>query len=159
MAFGIIRGIGVLLIVSLVASAALAALGKWWTPWFGADAIRIAQGLNFAISFVIVAAMFAMIYKWMPNVKVAWRDVWIGATITALLFTIGKTLIGLYIGRTGIASAFGAAASLVVLMLWVYYSAQIFLFGAEFTSVYAHRHGSLRDRDPSSAPLMPARSG
>jgi membrane protein len=159
MAFGIILGIGFLLIVSLVASAALAALGKWWTPWFGADAIRIAQALNFALSFALIATMFAMIYKWMPNVKVAWRDVWIGAAITALLFTIGKTLIGLYIGRTGIASAFGAAASLVVLMVWVYYSAQIFLFGAEFTSVYAHRHGSLRGREPALASALPARSG
>ncbi|MEO8123441.1 MAG: YhjD/YihY/BrkB family envelope integrity protein, partial [Burkholderiales bacterium] len=99
---------------------------------------------------LFVTVLFAMLYKWLPHVHLAWRDVWIGAAATAVLFTVGKWLIGFYIGRSGISSVFGAAASLVVLMLWVYYSAQIFLFGAEITSVYAHRHGSLRDEQ---APL------
>ena len=92
-----------------------------------------------------------MIYKWMPRQHVAWSDVAVGALITALLFTVGKTLIGLYIGRSGVASPFGAAASLVVLLLWVYYSAQVFLLGAELTWVYAQRHGSLRAKPAQAA--------
>ncbi len=138
---GIVLGIVFLLMVSLVASAALAALGKWWAPWFGEFA-RVATLVDWALSFSLMTALFAMIYKWVPSVRVAWPDVLIGAALTAFLFTVGKFLIGLYIGRSGIASPFGAAASLVVLLMWVYYSAQIFLLGAEFTWLYAHRHGS-----------------
>lgn len=145
LSLGLVLGIGFLLMVSLVVSAALSALEKWWAPWFGELAV-VASALNFTLSFVLIAAMFAMIYKWIPRVKVDWRDVVIGSAITALLFTLGKSLIGLYIGRSGVASPFGAAASLVVLLLWVYYSAQIFLLGAEFTWVYARRHGSLKER-------------
>jgi membrane protein len=141
LSLGMILGFGFLLLVSLVMSAALAALGDWWGPLFGAWEL-ILQTLNFIVSFVIVTLIFAMIYKSLPHVSIDWRDVWIGATVTALLFTVGKLLIGFYLGRTSIASAFGAAGSLVVLLLWVYYSAQIFLLGAEFTWVYAHRHGS-----------------
>jgi membrane protein len=144
---GIVLGVGFLLMVSLVASAALAALSKWWAPWFGELAL-VANLVDWALSFSMVMALFAMIYKWLPRAKVAWSDVLIGAALTALLFTAGKFLIGLYIGRSGIASPFGAAASLVVLLLWVYYSAQIFLLGAEFTWIYAHRHGSRKPRAP-----------
>jgi membrane protein len=143
LSLGLVLGIGFLLIVSLIMSAALAALGKWWGPWFGEIAF-VANTLNFVTSFVLISSMFAMIYKCIPRVRVAWRDVWIGAALTALLFTVGKSLIGLYIGRSGVASPFGAAASLVVLLLWIYYSAQIFLLGAEFTWVYAGRYGSLK---------------
>lgn len=150
LSLGMALGIGFLLMVSLLASAALAALEKWWTPWFGGVAL-LASALNFALSFGFVTAVFAMIYKWMPRARVAWRDVGIGAVLTALLFTLGKSLIGLYIGRSGVASAFGAAGSLVVLLLWIYYSAQIFLFGAELTWVYANRHGSLRGRTAAAA--------
>lgn len=158
LSFGLILGIGFLLLVSLVVSAALAALSKWWEPWFG-GLVWLADILNFVVSFVFVTAMFAMIYKWIPRVKIAWHDVWIGSALTALLFTVGKWLIGLYIGRSGVASPFGAAASLVVLLLWVYYSAQIFLLGAEFTWVYAGRYGSLRLRQqPAPAPPLPQRS-
>ncbi len=157
LSLGLVLGIGFLLIVSLIASAALAALSKWWGPWFG-ELAAIARVLELALSFGFITAVFAMIYKWMPRVKVAWRDVWIGAALTALLFTLGKTLIGLYIGRSGVASPFGAAASLVVLLLWVYYSAQIFLLGAEFTWVYARRYGSLKgfDAPPLAVPAEPA---
>jgi membrane protein len=144
LSLGMVLGIGFMLIVSLIVSAALAALGKWWGPWFG-DLALLANAVNVFVSFALITLMFAMIYKWMPRVKVAWRDVWIGAALTSLLFTVGKTLIGLYVGRSGVASPFGAAASLVVLLVWVYYSAQIFLLGAEFTWVYARRRGSLRD--------------
>jgi membrane protein len=97
-----------------------------------------------AISIAIVTGLFAAIYKWLPRASIAWGDVWTGAAVTALLFTFGKLLIGLYIGRSGIVSGFGAAASIVVLMVWVYYSAQIFLLGAEFTWLYAYRFGSRR---------------
>ncbi len=158
LSLGLVLGIGFLLIVSLIASAALAALGKWWAPWFS-QFETLAQAVNLGLSFVLITAMFAMIYKWIPRVRVAWRDVWIGAALTALLFTLGKSLIGLYIGRSGVASPFGAAASLVVLLLWVYYSAQIFLLGAEFTWVYAQRFGSLKGRAAVlAAPAPPPRA-
>jgi membrane protein len=159
LSLGLVLGIGFLLIVSLIASAALAALGKWWEVWFN-DVAVLANVLNVAVSFALIATMFAMIYKWIPRVKVAWRDVWVGAALTAALFTVGKTLIGLYIGRSGVASPFGAAASLVVLLLWVYYSAQIFLLGAEFTWVYARRMGSLKGAVPdrlATSPRVPLR--
>ncbi|MGS5087023.1 YihY/virulence factor BrkB family protein [Hydrogenophaga sp. A37] len=138
LSLGLVLGIGFLLMVSLVLSAMMAALGKWWAPWFGEFAVT-ADAINFGVTLAFITAVFAMIYKWMPRTRVAWRDVWIGALITALLFTVGKTLIGLYIGRSAVASVFGAASSVVVLLLWVYYSAQIFLLGAEFTWVFAQR--------------------
>lgn len=158
MSFSMIMGIGFLLMVSLVASAALSALGEWWAPVFGGWA-ALAQGVNFVFSFLMVTVVFAMIYKTMPRVSVQWRDVWVGAVVTAVLFTIGKHLIGLYIGRTGLASGYGAAGSLVVVLVWVYYSAQIFLLGVEFTWVYAHEYGSLKGQprpQPDAAPLREA---
>jgi len=98
------------------------------------------QAITFLISFAVTTLLFAMIYKILPNVSIDWKDVWIGAAITSILFDIGKLLIGLYIGKTSVASSFGAAGPFVVLMLWLYYSTQIFLFGAEFTFAYAHRN-------------------
>jgi membrane protein len=158
LSFGMILGIGFLLMVSLVASAAFAALRKWWGPAFG-DWAAAASVIELASSFIVITVVFAMIYKLIPRVRVAWKDVWIGAGVTALLFTVGKFLIGVYIGRSGIASGFGAAASLVVVLVWVYYSAQIFLLGAEFTWAYAHKFGSRRSLAPEndSASLPPAR--
>ena len=105
----------------------------------------VLQGVNFVVSFGLVTAVFAMIYKFMPSVRIAWRDVWIGAVATAALFTVGKFLIGLYIGNSGVTSGFGAASSIVLLLVWVYYSAQIFLLGAEFTWIYARTFGSMRN--------------
>ncbi len=154
LSLGMVMGIGFLLMVSLVLSAGLSALGKWWGPWLGEQAF-LAQAINLVISFALVTAMFAMIYKVIPRVKIAWRDVWVGAALTALLFTVGKFLIGLYIGRSGVASPFGAAGSLVVLLLWVYYSAQIFLLGAEFTWVYSHQHASRRGKAVTSESAAP----
>ncbi len=156
LSLGMVMGLGFLLMVSLVVSAGLSALQKWWAPLFSEGTVVLMQALNIGLSLVLLSAIFAMIYKWMPRVRVAWRDVWIGAVITALLFTLGKSLIGLYIGRSGVASAFGAAGSLVVLLVWVYWSAQIFLLGAEFTWVWANRRGSLRGRQ-TGGPLPPAR--
>jgi membrane protein len=144
LSLSMILAIGFLLMVSLLMSAALSAMNRWLGP--GAPGWEtLASWLNFIISFSLVAFMFALIYKLLPRVAVAWQDVWIGAVVTALLFTVGKSLIGLYIGTSGVASAFGAAGSLAVLLIWVYYSAQVFLLGAEFTWAYAHRYGSMRD--------------
>jgi len=145
LSFGMILGIGFLLIVSLAFSAALRAISRWWDPDSGSFATF--SGLTeIGLSFVLVAAVFALIYKTMPHAHIAWRDVAIGSAVTAALFLLGKGLIGLYIGGSGITTLFGAAASLIVVLLWVYYSAQIFLFGAEFTWVYTHRHGSRKGR-------------
>ena len=149
LSFGIILGLGFLLMVSLVLSAALAALGKWWAPWFGTWAV-LAEGLNVLLGLALVTLGFALIYKVVPRVRVEWRDVWIGAAVTSLLFAVGKFAIGFYLGRATFASGFGAAASLVVVLVWMYYSAQIFLMGAEFTWVYAHAYGSLSERAPSA---------
>ena len=150
LSFGMILGLAFLLMVSLVLSAALAALGKWWGPAFG----TFAHAVDILVSFGLVTVIFALIYRFIPRVHVAWHDVWLGAAVTSLLFAVGKFLIGLYLGKATVASTFGAAGSLVVLMVWMYYSAQIFLFGAEFTWVYAHRVGSRRGQarpHPASA--------
>lgn len=141
LSFGLVLGVGFLLMVSLVMSAVLSAWGRWWAPAFGGWS-TVLQLANFAVGYAITTAMFAMIYKWMPSVRIAWRDVLVGAVCTALLFSIGKWAIGLYIGTSGVASGFGAASSIVVLLVWVYWSAQIFLVGAEFTWLFAQRHGS-----------------
>jgi membrane protein len=136
-----VLGLGFLLTVSLVVSAALAALGNWWGGWLEGWVIFL-EILNFAVSLGIFTLLFAMIYKIMPRATISWRDVWTGAAVTAVLFTIGKALIGLYLAKSSLAAGFGAAGSIVVLIAWVYYSAQIFLFGAEYTWVYTNRHGS-----------------
>jgi membrane protein len=141
LSFGMILGIGFLLMVSLVFSAAMAAMNAKWNPLFSGWA-TVAKSIELAISLVLATAVFAMMYKTMPRVRIDWKDVWVGAAVTSLLFLVGKFLIGVYIGRSNISSAFGAAASLVVVLLWVYYSAQIFLYGAEFTRVYSHKFGS-----------------
>ena len=160
LSFGIILGIGFLMMVSLVFNAAVSALGKWWGGFFSELEILVTT-LNFAFSFVFTTAVFAMLYKFMPKVKIQWKDVWAGAIVTALLFTIGKTLIGFYIGKSAISSGFGAAGSLVVVLVWVYYSAQIFLLGAEFTWVYSHAHGSRKNQEipPRTTPAAQGVAG
>ncbi len=151
LSFGLILGIGFLLMVSLVISAGLAAWGRWWAPLFGGWPWLL-QAVNAALAFVLTTLVFAMIYRFMPSVRVQWRDVTLGALVTATLFTFGKWLIALYIGTTAVASGFGAAGSLVVLLVWVYWSAQVFLIGAEFTRLVAERYGSHAAAAPATRP-------
>lgn len=153
LSFGLILGLGFLLIVSLVLSAALSALQKWWSGWFGGWEVAL-EALNLVSSLALMTLMFAMIYKIMPRVRVAWSDVWVGALVTSGLITIGRVLIGLYLGTGMVTSGFGAAGSLVAMLVWVYYSAQIFLLGAEFTWVYAHECGSRRGHALRTPPAM-----
>lgn len=143
LSFSMILGLAFLLMVSLVLGALMAALGKWWGGIFAGWEV-VMQFTNEVLSFALTTTVFAMIYKLMPRVPVRWQDVWFGAVVTAMLFTIGKFLIGLYIGKSGVASGFGAAGSLIVILVWVYYSAQIFLIGAEFTAVYANEFDPAR---------------
>jgi membrane protein len=148
--FGMILGIGFLLIVSLVAGSAIAAVSAHWnSSTIGTTALF---AIDFALSVAIFTALFGMLYKWLPNVYIAWRDVWTGALTTAVLFNIGRLAIGAYLGRSATASAYAAAGSVLVLLLWLYYSAQIFLFGAEFTWVHAkHRRATHAGRTAASA--------
>lgn len=138
--FGMVLSIGFLLLVSLLFSAGLAAAGKFFGGLLPVPA-WILSAINFLVSFVGIAVLFALIFKFVPETKVRWRDVRLGAVITALLFTIGKLLIGLYIGKASVGSPYGAAGSLIVVTIWVYYSAQIFFFGAEFTHIFAEAQG------------------
>ena len=141
LSFSMVLGVGFLLLVSLVLSAAITAAGH-----FMGDYLPIPEGtlqlLNFVVSFFIVTVLFAMIFKILPDVEVKWHDVWIGAAITSLLFALGRYGLSIYLGRAGVSSTYGAAGSLVLILLWVYYAAQILFFGAEFTQVYANRYGS-----------------
>lgn len=143
-AFAFILSLGFLLLVSLILSAVMSGLGKYFTYWLPVPAAAI-QILNLSSSFLVVTLLFAMIFKILPEVRIAWRDVWTGAAVTSALFIVGNFLLGLYLGRRSIASAYGAAGSLVLFLLWTYYCAQILYFGAEFTHVYASTHGSRAD--------------
>jgi membrane protein len=147
---GLALGVGFLLTVSLIASAALAALGAWLGSFVVQWAI-ILPALDIILSLGLTTLLFAMIYKYVPRETLAWGDVWIGGLVTAGLFTIGKLLIGLYLGRSSLSSAYGAAGSIMVLLLWIYYSAQIFLLGAEFTRVFTYAHGSRSRKGRGSA--------
>jgi membrane protein len=136
--FALVLGLGLLLTLSLAFSAIVQAAGAW-SGRFLAIPAPILEVINFLITFIITSFLFALIYRVIPEVRVEWSDVVIGAIITAALFTGGKFLIGLYLGKAGVGSAYGAAGSLVILLVWVYYSAQIFIYGAEFTHVWARR--------------------
>ena len=138
LSLGVVLGIGFLLLVSLAASTAISALSS------SVGSHAIARTGEFVGSFVVITLLFAAIYKLLPSRRIAWGDVWVGAAVTSLLFWVGKYLIGLYLGRAAVGSAYGAAGALVVVIVWIYYSAQIFFLGAEFTREYAARHGSKR---------------
>jgi len=140
LSFTMVLGVAFLLLVSLVLSALLSAVGRFFAASLPGGEL-FWQLLNFTISLAMVTGLFALILKYVPDVEIAWGDVWIGAGVTALLFTIGKSLLGLYLGKASIGSSYGAAGSLVVLVVWVYYSAQILFLGAEFTQVQARQRG------------------
>jgi membrane protein len=141
LSFAAVLTLGFLLLVSLLVSAGLAAAGKYAATYIPEAALHVVSVL---ISFVVVMALFAMMFKWLPDVTVAWQDVWLGAFLTALFFEIGKAAIGFYIGKQGLESTYGAAASIVVVLIWVYYTSQIILMGAEVTHSWAKQHGSLK---------------
>jgi membrane protein len=154
-----VMAVGFLLLVSMLATAVLAALGTFMAPYFP-EALGTLVGS--IVSFAIITLMFAAMFKWLPDERIDWRDVWSGAIVTAALFELGKVAIAYYIGKQGLESTYGAAASIVVVLIWVFYSAQIVLLGAEFTNVVAKRravrekrhhrlhHGNAADRSAAS---------
>jgi hypothetical protein len=144
--------VGFLLLVSLILSAGLAFAGKFFSQLLPIPA-PVFEALNFLVSFAVITVLFALLFRYVPAKRIPWRDVRIGAIGTALLFTIGKFLLGLYIGKASVGSAYGAAGSLVAVIVWVYYSAQIFFFGAEFTRVYSDAHTA---REPAPEEKTPA---
>jgi len=148
--YSMVLGVGFLLVVSLVISALLTAVSGIVDGFQTIDA-AMAQSLDPIVSFVLIALLFAVIYKYVPDVRIAWSDVWLGAATTSLLFAAGKFLIGFYLGHSTVTSIYGAAGSLVTLLLWVYYSAQILFWGAEFTQVYANRFGERIVADSNSS--------
>jgi membrane protein len=143
-ALGVVLGCGFLLLVSLAVSSTIAAAGKFFTGMLPIPEF-VMTAVMFVVSVAVITGVFAVLFKYLPDVDIQWNDVFVGAAFTALLFTIGKFLIGMYLGKASFGSTYGAAGSLVIVLVWVYYSAQIFFFGAEFTEVYAERYGS----DPS----------
>jgi membrane protein len=139
--FGLIVSIGFLLLVSLVVTSVLTALSGWVKQHFPDSVLVLFQILNFIVSFGIVTVLFALMFRFLPDAKIQWRYVWLGSAITALLFTIGKSLLGLYFGKAEPGSVYGAAGSIVLILLWVSYSSMIVFFGAEFTRTYTDERG------------------
>lgn len=136
-----ILGLGFLLTISMISSAFIAGMGQALGSGLSEAALH---AVNFVVNFLVLTLLFAMMFKYLPDTSIGWRDVWIGAMLTALLFNLGRFLIGFYLGKQGLESTYGAASSIVLILVWIYYSAQIVFFGAEFTQVYARRFGSLR---------------
>ncbi|MEC4895287.1 MAG: YihY/virulence factor BrkB family protein [Oscillatoria sp. PMC 1051.18] len=157
LSFAMVLGIGFLLLVSLIISAAISALSNYPQSLLTGFEF-MGQFINIIVSFGVITLLFALIYKYLPDVKIKWSDVKIGAIITALLFTLGKYIIGLYLGRGSFASTYGAAGSVIIILAWVYYSAQILFFGAEFTQVYARKYGSQIMPDRHSVSVTPPKS-
>lgn len=156
--FAMVLGIGFLLLVSLVVSAALAAVGHWLGALLPVPELAL-DLINLAVSLLVVSVLFAMIFRVLPDVEIGWRDVWAGAIFTAALFAIGKLAIGLYLGKSSLGSSYGAAGALVVILVWVYYSAQILFFGAELTRSWAYQHGSRVRPDEDAMPARQAAAG
>jgi membrane protein len=147
-----VLGTGFLLLISLILTAALSALNQFFSHFFSITPV-FWQVINQLVAFAVITLLFAMIFRLLPDAQIAWRDVWMGAGLTAALFSLGKFLLGWYLGREGITSGFGAAGSLVILLLWVYYSSLLLLFGAEFTRVYAQQFGSGMRPAPNAVPV------
>ena len=158
LSLGLVLGLAFLLLVSLIVSAGLAMLARYAHGILGSYAVVFAMASS-SVSFGVITCLFAVIYKTLPDAPLSWRDVWIGAACTAVLFSLGKFAIGVYLGNSGVASSFGAAGSVIALLLWVYYSSLIFFIGAEFTRQYALGFGSLRHQVPRvvtrSSPALP----
>ena len=157
LSFGMVLAIGFLLLASLTVSAALGAAGKF-LGGLGIFPAWLLEAVNFGVSLAVVSGIFALIFRYVPDTRIPWNAVWNGAIATAVLFTIGKTAIGMYLGKAGVGSAYGAAGSLVVLVVWVYYSAQIFFFGAEFTHVVAGAHGPAQEQPEADAKREPSKA-
>jgi membrane protein len=155
LSFSMVLVIGFLLLVSLVLSAVLSGIGKYLADVLPMSSV-VLQAINFTISLAVTSLLFALIFKVLPDAYIRWRDVWVGSVVTALLFSLGRFLIGLYLGRSSVSSAYGAAGSLVVVLLWIYYSAQILFMGAEFTQVYAGKFGKSIIPKPNAVRLKPA---
>lgn len=156
LSFSMVLGVAFLLLISLIVSSALAAIGPLLGDW---KTSGIGQLVTFSFDLVVISVLFALIFKFLPDAKVAWRDVWFGAVVTSFLFSLGKTLIALYLGRAGITSAYGAAGSFAALLVWLYYASQIFLFGAELTRAYANRLGSrIQPKEHAEAVTAEARA-
>ena len=152
--FGMVVSIAFLLLATLAASTAIGALSKWMDHVLPVPAPVFAV-LDLVVSTGIITLLFAAIFKWLPDVKISWRDVWMGAFATAVLFTLGKFALGMYLGRRSVASVYGAAGSLILILVWVYYSSIIFLFGAEFTQVYARGGGAEIEPSANAIPITP----
>jgi membrane protein len=152
-AVAMVIGVGFLLLLSMLISTALSAVGTFAAHYLPASGL-VMQAIDYVVSFAVIAVLFALIFRHLPDADVQWRDVWPGAAITALLFILGQLGIGLYLGRSAVSSTYGAAGSLAIILLWVYYSAQILLLGAEFTQVYARHLGSRQGQERRSQAEM-----
>lgn len=156
--FGMVIGLGILMLASLILTAIITVAEKFFAGFLPAPTASTSELINGLVSLVAIAILFALVFKFVPDAPIAWRDVWIGAAATAILFDIGKALLALYLGTAGVGSTYGAAGSVVALVVWVYYSAQIFFFGAIFTKVYAERLGSHARREKPKKPLAASAS-
>jgi membrane protein len=157
LSLGLILGIGFLLLISLVVNGAIAASQVYLASFFPGTALVLLQAWDYAFSVAAITILFAMLYKWLPNVSIAWGDVWSGALTTAVLFSAGRIAIGVYLGHSAVASAYGAAGTLIVLLLWLYYSAQVLLLGAEFTCVHAKFRARARGMVPDAGRVATTR--
>jgi len=155
--FGLVLGIGFLMLASLVLTTLFSLVGRWWAGSLGGWS-HIVPLVDLVATLVLSWGLFALVYKLLPSCKVTWMDVWIGAFATSLLFTLGKVAIGIYLARSNVTAMFGAAGSIALVLLWLYYAAQVFLLGAEFTHVYAMSHGSMARDATEDAPQQPHRA-
>ncbi|MBC7856226.1 MAG: YihY/virulence factor BrkB family protein [Pirellulaceae bacterium] len=153
LSFTLVLGTCFLLLVSLVLSTALSVVAAWWTPESVPGGTYLWQGIHAVVGFGVVTLLFAFIYRFLPDANIRWSEVWVGSAVTALLFLAGKQILGIYLAQKGVTSSYGAAGSLVLMLIWVYYTAQVFLFGASFTRVYALHHGGRGEPMENAVPL------